>query len=441
MTDSFILISLDGLSPREFKSLLERMPHAKALFKTVSEVDSAPFSAPQPIWAELLTGKAWFENGCAAYSRPDKSLNKLHVFTEKDLLTPVSLVDNDDSVIVCNVPILIPAKRMWISDGSMPTAQSISPAKLSQYFGSYKPRVYSNLAVGLENRFDNALANIQKETQRLEGVSKVLRAESWSRAIVRLTVFDQLHHLYGMSPLHESGLAFEPDLNSFIKTLDDFIYEFSKNSILAIFSGYSHVACKARISINAMLAREGLLNVYDEQHSDSRLSSRRVDAFEALSGIPVSSAVLHSVEGRFAEKDTVAAALMYGCVYLNTTQKFQHGTVSDTAYANTLQSVKSALLRRLVATFGHHATIHQNLNRSVASLIPDLIVSVYGAEYFDSPTRSIDSVDVPKSCHAPVGFFTSTAADGTDEHSTTKKTPIAVHRELLRLGTHALQNN
>src|SRR5580658_6330194 len=143
-----LLISLDGLGPGDLPHVFRLLPETAKLLQQLhyAELNCAPLTSAQAIWAELLTGRYWYENGCAGFSRPRGSLQKLEIFTEDDLLAPVTLLSGRKDVVV-NVPLLKPgAGRDFLCDGSTPVNEFVkltSPLQ-DEFFQRYRPRPFAS---------------------------------------------------------------------------------------------------------------------------------------------------------------------------------------------------------------------------------------------------------------------------------------------------------
>ncbi len=127
------------------------------------ELESAGSATPQSVWAELLTGKEWKANGCVGYAYPNRSLNDLKIFSEKDLLSPCLVTPDREDVISINLPLVLPGKRIWVGDGSMPLAPAMSSAAKAYVTEPYKPRAYSTIATALFNRYTSLEADFDKD--------------------------------------------------------------------------------------------------------------------------------------------------------------------------------------------------------------------------------------------------------------------------------------
>jgi hypothetical protein len=430
------LISLDGLSWGQFSALLELMPQVKSVFSkgNHAEIEAAPFTSAHAIWAEILTGRPWHENGCVGYARPDRSLNRLKVFTEDDLLEPVSLLTDEPTVIAANIPIIAPGQRSWLSDGSLPILTATSPSTLDSFFpGGYKPRLYPNLTRGLTNRQDNALQLLTFETERLRSLANILGQQPWKQVAIRLSVFDQLQHLCGSGCFEDEKMFVRSALLALLSRLDEFIMRASEQSALCITSAYSHVKCRSRFNPNAMLEQAGYLRVQDSTVTSARQQSRRLEAFSAVSGIDVSNKALLSMEGRYDAKLTRAAAPVSSCIYLNRASVFEDGIVSDATAAEIADQLQTFLRERLLQHFGGSAQLVINpspVKKDTKIAVADYIMHIPAVEYFDIGGNFLDWNNVPISCHSSTGFAITN--DTIFEQQTL--TPCDLNRKLLGIG-------
>ncbi|MGH9550642.1 MAG: alkaline phosphatase family protein, partial [Terriglobales bacterium] len=323
MSNRNLLLSVDGLSPEQFQHIAQKFKLCKDWLeqRSLQHFDCGPFLTTQPIWAELLTGKRWFENGCVGYAQPSHSLNKLEVVSESRLQSPVSLIADGPDALCINVPLLEPKSRMWLADGSQPSLITVSPKSIAKTLnGSYKPRPYSSLVSALSNRFESAKRIIASDIEKLDAAEKLIATGSFTNALIRVSAFDHLQHFFGLSCFGESELSISPSVDKFIGRIDRFIAATAQAGWnVFVLSSYSHAKCRSRASLNTLLSSCGLQKLVEPgaQSLVPAGSSNRNTALAALTGSPPSAASLRSATGNFDERLTVAASPVAACIYIN----------------------------------------------------------------------------------------------------------------------------
>ena len=238
-------------------------------------MDASPFVEPHPIWAELLTGVPWYENGCAAYARPVGSLDKLEVISEDNLISRITLIGNGPASISSNVPLVCAHQRMWIADGSAPSMILAKPKSLRKELGTkYKARGQSMLALALREPLKAVEAAATSDLDRLHALSSIMEANDWREAVIRLTFFDQIQHIYGLQEwLHPKHLSFHIT-EKVIKALEAFSQILLKRcGQITILSAYSLIRCSSRFNLNALLKEAGFLHA--QQPASTSGSSQR----------------------------------------------------------------------------------------------------------------------------------------------------------------------
>jgi len=412
-----VLLSIDGLAIDDLPDLVDLLPKSGRALKSLplKRLMAGPLKGAQPLWAEILTAKPWSENGCAGYSRPGASLNSLAVFEEQDLVVGTLLLDNESDEsksLLVNVPLLKPKKatRLWLSDGSMPLNTLVSPARLKsdEPFDRYKPRAFNDIVQALGYRTSISDSCIEHEEHRLACAIKLLREEPWQRAIIRLSLFDQLSHLIGVKFLSGVDLAIAEKLRQFLTKLDDLIAElFSwSNTVVALMSAYSHVVCQGRVNLSNILAMGGYLQL-ESADSAFRGGTQRQAATVATGGYD-NPIVLRSSEGRIATNITSAASPVAACIYLNSKDRFTDGIVDEEEHPLLLARVGEFLRNTLGSRFAGRANIIENprpMRERNRDRTPDLVVSIEGVEFVDVQDPGMSDLEVPRTTHGSGGFL------------------------------------
>lgn len=378
-------------------------------------LDAAPFISAQPIWAELLTGEPWFKNGCAGYSRPAGSLNKVEVVSEEHLLRPVNLLRDRRSIVI-NVPLLRPDNRtrIWLSDGSSPSGHIVSPERLreDEPFSSYEPRPYSSIIEMLSSPRKAIAKCLEIEMKRLVCAQALLRKEDWEICIFRSLLFDQLVHLFGPAEYTQKNLQVSEAIRSYTSSLDDTLSWYIQRPgqfDVWLLSCFSHASCKRRLSLNGILRDGGFLTDARKESSHPALSvwSRREEvaaAFSGFNGASVPDRVTWS-EGMLATERTSAASPMAGCIFINDEQRFADGNVKLDQFQSTLTEVSNFLRERLMDAAGQNVSVVVNPNSHLhLPGLPDIIVQADGIEFVDVEDPKMDAFSTPQSTHAAHGF-------------------------------------
>jgi len=408
------LISFDGLSSADLVALFNLLPESKSFYESgdFHVLANRLLTQPQPIWAEILTGTPWYENGCSAYSRPTGSLNKLEVVTEKDLLTRAKLLDekNGGHVVSINLPLVKPKPpgRLWLSDGSLPMNRQVSPPSLlkDEPVKSYAARPYTDVGEALVSPLASARSSMQVEKKRIECALYLLKNFPCQRFILRLTVFDSLSHLFGLNYLQTENLVVYKELVEFLACLDAAISEiiaaFGREVILL--SGYSHQPCKSTVSLNSILEQAGLLQ---NTRQLDEVQKQRVHAATSIWGFEPVSQILSSYEGQIDAKTSIAASSSYGCVYINRSDVFENGSVTPASYEEKRTAVRQVLQKTLLSRFGDSMLIEEAPPESmrIAAPIPEFILNINGVEFYNIRNANLGEFDVPRTTHSSSGFL------------------------------------
>jgi hypothetical protein len=406
------------------------VPAARKIFNrsTLSRLDTRPFVEAQPIWAELFTGTPWYENGCSSYGEPVDSLNRLEVFSEALLSQPVTLLKNQATTVCVNVPLLLPLERTWIADGSLPILSTFSPKDVGQFFSNQqRPRPYASLAAAMKDRYESAAQLISCEIERLDATTRILREREWHEAIVRLSAFDQLQHLFGVNALFDDQLVVHENITHLLAALDNMLHAASEAGCdVACISAHSHAGCRARFNVNLLLRDHDYLEVSSSVDS----SNSRSQALALIAGAPPSAVSLGATGGKLSPQ--TKAACPAGCgVYINTSSSFKNGQVSDAAAAVLSKELQSLLEEKLYYYFGGRGSVHAK--RSTAKTkhpTPEFVLYVPDVEFYDGSEAILDNFNKPLVCHRDEGFL---AIDSIASDSETLTT-VEANRRLRAIG-------
>jgi len=436
-----LIVSLDGLSVVQLHILSSHCPNLASILNSgqVVAMHTEPVNTPQPVWAEVLTGKSWFDLGCSGYSRPGASLMSLEVVSEENLSEPFSLINGDlkaQSLIV-NMPLVMPGEgRCWLADGSLPLQITVSPNDLASKapFDSYQPRAYLSSILALAHKDRGGRDALQVERDRLRLSLELTKTSNWSSCLVRFSVFDQLAHLYGADYLDLKTLLVRSDLEEFLAEFDVAVkqmVELFSDSIVCIVSAFSHTPCHARLNLNELLVRGGFCCLESGDDSDRQVLERRAHALTAISTARAGSSTtsdMVSASCKVNAAASLAASPVAGAIYLNRQDRFEDGTVTTSKAGPVLNDVFNYVHCQLQESFGAEVVIWKNETGSLNA--PDLMVYIPGVELHDSADRTlIDRVNKPRSTHIAEGFawlagkggYTDSVISPTELHSALKE--------------------
>jgi hypothetical protein len=435
--DPWALVSLDGLSLEDFTDLSALMPRSARHLAggRVCRLSAGPLTSAAAIWGELLTGVPWYDNGCAAHAGPWRSLNRVRILTERDLAVPVKLVGGEARQLIVNVPLLVPDEptRLWLADGSLPLATTVSPPALlaDELLGSYRPRPYRAVAHALGNHERAILACIETERQRLHCARALLRAHRPDVSIIRVSLFDQLSHVLGPGFLTDEALRWAKDLRQFLGEMDSWVDDlFGQVARVAVISAFSHVRCESRLSLNAVLGAGGFLTFAGpDVTTERRLAAMVAVTTSGPAGAPGHAAVRYT-DPRFQQPvvdpgRTVAASPVLGCVFVNARDTFEDGVVERADVAATrgrLREILADALGRRQGPFSIWTGDGRDDRPAEAPGVPrpDLLVSVHGAELHNVSDARFGPVDRPRSVHGPDGFLWTRSLDAPPGIPTTE---------------------
>lgn len=410
------LLSLDGLCLDDLQDLYVLLPKSRGCIEALAaHTMGGCFVAAQPIWAEILTGEPWYDNGCVAYAHPTTSLNKLEVFTESQLLRNVKIFDSSSPsrAVTINIPLLRPkpAERYWLSDGSLPINKIFSPSNLSSlpHLDEYQPRPYQTLALATGTETEVAKRSLMIEEQRLDCASTLFnRISDWTHFVLRLSVFDSLHHCLGMHFLGAKDLQVSPNVKRFMEKLDQFLFEvFSIEDLdVTLISAYSHIPCRGVVNLNTVLKNGGFLDIESATLASARMATERLKASSTLHGANGIVQQLVSFEGRLKAADTKAASPVSSAVFINSKESFADGCVESSQYSQIRENVKQYLRARFYERFGESYSLVEkpsDVQTSSTMPLPDFIILIEGIEFHDLEDAQIRA-PIPRTTHHPTGF-------------------------------------
>lgn len=410
------LLSLDGLSAEDLKVLQSSSTSLNAFAQNghVASFDAGILTCAQPIWSEILTGEPWHKNGCSGYAKPSGSLNRLSIFSEKDLLVPTALLaENSEAsrTVTINIPLLLPSdqRRVWLSDGSLPINKTVSPSKIlsKPKFESYTPRPFADIGKSMEGVNQSAVKFINNEIRRLELALELFENSDWDIFLFRISAFDHLSHLLGLNFLRAKDLQISDAIKQLINRLDTAISVFASCSDvqLIVMSSYSHIPCRGTLNLNTLLEQSGFLQLESDVKMD-RNNSQRINAMKAITAAPIASQ-LASTEGMLAGAKTIAASPISGSVFINR-NTFEDGAVSEQEYDEMRLKLGMFLQDSLSKRFGSGFSINERPNHQDSfhsAEIPEFMIKIEGIEFRNMQETAAGRVDVPRTTHSSAGFI------------------------------------
>jgi predicted AlkP superfamily phosphohydrolase/phosphomutase len=411
-----LVVSLDGLSIDQVSLIDSRLSSLKSQRGSACKIDSGPFTAAQPAWAEILTGKPWFEVGCPGYARTTGSLNNLHIVQERDLLFPVTLLDQcqaEAPAIIVNVPLLEPRdSRLWLSDGSMPLQTVLAAPQMEHHapLRQYTPRPFMSSELALADPRSSTEQVFQTEMRRLQCFRVLCSEANWNFAILRISAFDTLCHLLGTGALEARNLSASSVIDRLWLSLDDLlraVLDRHPETTICLMSLFSHVSCTARLNINKLLEENGFCKLVAVPDVDLTRGSQRRLAAEMIrgdggDGTSKKTTVVSRCNG-FVTKATRAGSPVMGCIYPNALGMFEDGIIQPASVDSVIREVADVVDSRLRKSFGERASVQVCEDGYQA---PCITVRVHGAALHDAwDGPAVDFSSKPLSVHAPEGFF------------------------------------
>jgi len=296
---------------------------------------------------------------------------------------------------------------MWIADGSAPSMILAKPESLRKELGTkYKARGQSMLALALREPLKAVEAAATSDLDRLHALSSIMEANDWREAVIRLTFFDQIQHIYGLQEwLHPKHLSFHIT-EKVIKALEAFSQILLKRcGQITILSAYSLIRCSSRFNLNALLKEAGFLHA--QQPASTSGSSQRVRAAEAIGNATLSGATLSGLAGRLMPGKTLAASPASGSIYLNLRSNFEDGNITESDRASILAELRELLDAGAARYFGGRAIIHAAPPSATDKSVPQFVMQIAGTEFFDTGETILDTTNKPAVCHVGTGFLCS----------------------------------
>jgi predicted AlkP superfamily phosphohydrolase/phosphomutase len=410
-----LVVSVDGVSLQQISLLSKTLSFFRTCRGTFQQVDAGPLTSVQPAWAQVLTGKPWYEVGCPGYARPQGSLNQLHIVQERDLLSAVNLLGSkkgSQRLILANLPLVEPStNRLWLSDGSLPLPMAVSVDEFSQRkpFIDYTSRPFISADISMGDVRASVQRILEVERRRIECFEILCRESDWNLAILRISAFDSLCHVLGPDAVGAKNLSASSSIDSLWTTLDSLlckVKEQQPQTNICLLSLFSHVPCVARLSLNKMLQQGNYCKLIAASDSGRERFARRTMAAEILRDAPQSGSdkkvTLVSKSNAFDAALTLAGSPVMGCVYVNSADRFKDGIVRASDEAAVVRDVHDYLFEKLSNLFGARASIQVHPK---ADHVPGMTVQVTGVAMHDAFDGPVVDYDVrPPSVHAPQGF-------------------------------------
>ncbi|HEY9679221.1 MAG TPA: alkaline phosphatase family protein [Drouetiella sp.] len=419
-----LVVSLDGLNLEQFDQLKSRLPLLSDYLSKgrVAQLDSSPFVDAQPIWAEVLTGAPWHENGCVGFSKPGRTLNEMQVFSERDLLKPIQMFEDNDTKIggvsknrpwniLINIPLLRPndASRLWLGDGGQPVAKNASLPGLEELIsklGSYNPRPYVSIGEAMADWTDATKLLLQLEDQRLGYALALTQNSDWKFLAYRLSIFDQLSHLLEFDFLSSKSVI-EKELEKFLGRLDRSLATlFEQAEEILLFSGYSHMCCSALLSMNDVFEQSRLLR----RELKETQKNNRLAALTALEKQQDPQTPLGLTEHlAFLPRHTLCASPVKGAIYLNVKPHFEDGGSVDDSMKLDEEDRIEKFFQSSINKYFPKAKLLKNPNCNQFG--PSFVFIVEGVELVESNAKAVSFENLPALTHASKGFVWSPKVD------------------------------
>lgn len=363
---------------------------------------SAPYTHAQGIWAEILTGSGWEDNGCWGYAYPIKDINISRPITQKDLCKGISL-SNQENAIFINLPLISEPNSFLacLYDGSNSSSTLCENLDKSILPPGYKARAILSSGMARLNPMQSLNEIKDCELNRLTALKNTLNQfEQWQTLIFRTTFFDLLSHIFGPQVFTDSKNNYYPELRKasqlYLNKLNTLLLDIqAKHSDfrLALISTFSHSNCSTYINLNEVLHHGGFLE-YDKTTRKSQDYQRRLQAVQHIHGNSQFSQFTPLVaQGSLLNNEhTKAFSPNAGCIYLNLKKRFSSGIILDEDFQKELNRVAkflSSYLRNIVninfSIEKAKAPVHQGPR-------PDLIISAPGVAFHN------------QDCSTPYGY-------------------------------------
>lgn len=369
-----MLISLDGLSAEQFEYLSTSFDFRKPA--PVRKLTGGALNSAHGLWAELLSGRNWWETGCVGYAFPKNTLNDLEIGSHSDYA--IELPNRLSPTL--NVPLLDKNE-------------------------SNQRRPFTSPVYYLGNPIEGTKLCLEAEKHVLTCLEELCR-QGDSPGIIRLSVFDHLSHLLGSDYLTNTDLTVHQEITAFIEDVRNRLEYIVKAHDLnvAIISPYGHIPCNKRANINLLLSQLGFCKLKEKAEVQKNQALRHASTI-ALATKKIASPLI-SYTCEFIEEATIAASPVHGAIYINRKDRFQTGIVETHDVERITQDVAHQV--RTLAKKAGIANLHLeiNPNRHANNLAPDLMLYADGVDFhntYDAP--AVDSFGHPKTCHTSSGFI------------------------------------
>lgn len=362
------------------------------------------------VWSEVMSGRLWTETGCAAFCRPDISLDRSHVFTEQDLPATILSMVSADELISINFPLVLPlAGRRWLAGGLPYDSRTVSPGTLAlaMPFSDYRPRPFQSISYALADRLSASADIVSGELRRIDCLEALIAQGNWRLCLARIDCIDLLLHLWGDRLAPGSGLAVSAAIKDALDLIDrrlSAIVSSLEDTLTVVVSAFSHVPCLARVSLNQMLVSGGFARPMEETAAPGSALERRRQATAAVRGLAgelSQTAPLVSPDFRPDLPSTSAYSPCAGAVYINTRDRFAGGCVDASERESLVRAVREHLTDTFVRSgIGLQSVWQNDKESSDCSVLPDLLLSAPGVEFHNLPAiAAIDFRDKPGTTH------------------------------------------
>lgn len=394
-------------------------------------IDTRPHLSAQSAWAELLTGKPWYENGCSGFSHfhPDNS----ELSSQDTLNCPLALIK--EPAIVINLPLVKPgANRYWLGDGSLPLSshKNIDNALVQQFLKDYEPRPYLSTKLISGDSTKRIYDLLDIELKRLALAEHLLINTTWQTAFIRLNLFDTLQHIKENDCWQSQDFVWSAKLQEALMQIGQHIKNMlnaASNTTSCFISSYSHDKCLGRINLNEILYRGGFCQF---EESLSPANKRRLATAQILKA-GKKRAPLYMVARQnipiFQHSRVVSPT--YGTLYSNKQSSVSQGKQNLEQAISFVSKYLESYIETTLEIFENPEAVNSN-NRAA-----DCMLYLKGYDFYCTPGPTIDLIDKPDSCHTAQGFMTILTPE---EHNLSSKINLTqasqFFRELLEKARH-----
>lgn len=368
-------------------------------------IDAKPHLSAQGAWAELLTGRPWYENGCSGFSSFQPKGSELS--SEDTLNRQFSLIR--EPAIVINLPLVKPgANRYWLGDGSLPLSyNNIDNTLVEQFLENYKPRRYISTKLVNGNSTKRILDLLDTELTRLALAEHLLKNTIWQTAFIRLNMFDTIQHAAGINFWQNQEFAWSEELQKGLKGIGQHIKNMinaAPNTTLCLISAYSHDKCLGRINLNEILHR-GKFCRFDESFEPT--SKRRLATAQMLQP-DKKRAPLYMVARTnipLFEHSRVFSPVS-GALYSNKQNFLSPGKQDLELAIAFISNYLGSHIETPLEVFANPGQANGN-DRTA-----NCMLYLKGYDFYCTPGPTIDLIDKPDSCHTALGFVAILPPEG-----------------------------